>query len=182
MAENTALSTRLLLVDDDETFTRVLAKAMRKRGYEVAAAHTVESGIAQAQSFQPALAVVDLKLPDSSGLFLIQELIAVNPAMKIVMLTGYSSIATAVEAVKKGAVHYLPKPATADEILHAFSLQSGDPEVAISTSPPSVERLEWEHIQRVLAENEGNISATARALNMHRRTLQRKLAKHPVKS
>lgn len=174
--------TKMLLVDDDPTFLRVLAKAMRKRGYEVYTAHSVESGIEAGKSFQPDRAVVDLKLPDNSGLHLIQSLMQSTPEMKIVMLTGYSSIATAVEAVKRGAIHYLPKPATVDEILHAFSLESGDPEVAISNTPPSVERLEWEHIQRVLTECEGNISATARALNMHRRTLQRKLAKHPVKS
>jgi two-component system response regulator RegA len=124
-------------------------------------------------------AVVDLKMPGPSGLVLVKRLKELDAATRIVMLTGYASIATAVEAVKLGATHYLAKPADADEIVAAFHKSEGDEAAPLSSTPLSVERLEWEHIQRVMAEYEGNISATARALNMHRRTLQRKLAKYP---
>jgi two-component system response regulator RegA len=134
-----------------------------------------------AEANPPEYAVVDLKIPGPSGLVLIKRLKELDAATRIVMLTGYASIATAVEAVKLGATHYLAKPADADEIVAAFHKTEGDAEAALSVTPLSVDRLEWEHIQRVLAEHDGNISATARALNMHRRTLQRKLVKNPKK-
>jgi len=125
--------------------------------------------------------VVDLRLGDASGLGLIEALHALDPRTRIVMLTGYASIATAVEAIKLGATHYLTKPADPDEIIAALGRTSGDADIPVAAHPPSVERLEWEHIQKVLNQHQGNISATARALKMHRRTLQRKLAKRPVR-
>ena len=174
---------RLLLVDDDEDFLRMLSRALVRRGLEVIAA----PGAEQARSMLseapcPDYAVVDLKLGQASGLNLVQELKTRCPTMSIVMLTGYASIATAVEAVKLGAVNYLAKPATVDDILTVLSQSAGAGASAMQEARPlSVDRLEWEHIQRVLAEHRGNISATARALNMHRRTLQRKLLKKPVR-
>lgn len=169
----------LLLVDDDDTFRQVLASALRKRGFDVTPAPDVTVALALAEANPPEYAVVDLKMPGPSGLVLIKRLKELDAATRIVMLTGYASIATAVEAVKLGATHYLAKPADADEIVAAFHKTEGNAEAALSVTPLSVDRLEWEHIQRVLAEHDGNISATARALNMHRRTLQRKLGKNP---
>lgn len=171
----------LLIVDDDPTFCRVLAKAMQRRAYEVMVADSVESAIVLAEQQSPEYAVVDLKMSGASGLELVKYLHQLDEQTRIVVLTGYASIATAVEAIKLGATHYLAKPAHADEIIAAFAKTEGDVDLAINEQPLSVDRLEWEHIQRVLQEHEGNISATARALKMHRRTLQRKLAKYPVK-
>jgi len=171
----------LLLVDDDDTFRQVLAPALKKRGFDVVTAPGVTEALALAEVNPPEYAVVDLKMPGPSGLVLVKRLKELDAATRIVMLTGYASIATAVEAVKLGATHYLAKPADADEIVAAFYKTAGDAETPLSATPLSVDRLEWEHIQRVLAEHDGNISATARALNMHRRTLQRKLGKNPRK-
>lgn len=171
----------LLLVDDDEAFRNVLARAMAKRGYDVMTAGGVEEAIVKAQMQAPEYAVVDLKMPGESGLVLIEKLIELDPNTRIVMLTGYASIATAIEAIKLGATHYLAKPVDADEVVAALNRTAGDSSLDVADSPLSVDRLEWEHIQRVLAEHDGNISATARALKMHRRTLQRKLGKKPVK-
>jgi len=176
---------RLLLVDDDPTFRGVLARAFRRRGFEVSEAGDATGAIEcvrdQAATLTaPDFAVVDLKLPDRSGLEVVAELHRLHPEMRIVVLTGYASIATAVQAVKLGAMQYLPKPATPDEIRAAFEQPDLAGEVPIRSVPPSVARIEWEHIQTVLAQHDGNISATARALRMHRRTLQRKLAKRPV--
>jgi two-component system response regulator RegA len=171
----------LLIVDDDLTFCSVLAKAMTRRGFNVTCAHTVDQATECAEACMPEYAVVDLRLPGVSGLALVEKLKALDPGTRIVMLTGYASIATAVEAIKLGATHYLAKPVDVDEIMAAFERTSGDAEVQISAHPLSVGRLEWEYIQRVLNENKGNISVTARILNMHRRTLQRKLTKNPVK-
>lgn len=166
----------LLLVDDDATFCLVLGQALEKRGYKVTIAHSVEEATPLALENSPEYAVIDLKMGGASGLALVRALHEIDPATRIVVLTGYASIATAVEAIKLGATQYLSKPANADEIVAAFG-HHANPDVKLSSQPPSVERLEWEHIQRVLHEHHGNISATARALNMHRRTLQRKLAK-----
>lgn len=171
----------LLLVDDDETFSRVLARALAKRGFEVRDAFDVPGAIALADENPPEYAVVDLKMPGDSGLILVQHLNTLDPHTKIVVLTGFSSVATAIEAIKLGATHYLAKPAHADEILAAFEKGQGDVSVSVNEKPMSVNRMEWEYIQRVLQEHDGNISATARALGMHRRTLQRKLFKHPAK-
>lgn len=167
-----------LLVDDDETFTRVLARALSKRGHPVLTAHNSHEALQLAQSHSINKALIDLKMKGETGLQLIAELRKLPAPPTIVMLTGYSSIATTVEAIKLGAVNYLCKPASIEEILNAFN--TGNP-VTIPVSPPSVDRLEWEHIQKILNEHEGNISATARALGMHRRTLQRKLQKKPVR-
>jgi len=172
----------LLLVDDDPTFCRVLAKALEKRGFAVAVAHDVDQALQAALQTPPEYAVVDLKMPGPSGLLLVEKLKELDEQTRIVVLTGYASIATAVEAIKLGATHYLAKPADADEIVAALNRAAGDAGISVNAAPLSVERLEWEHIQKVLAEHEGNISATARALKMHRRTLQRKLAKRPVKT
>ena len=168
-----------LLVDDDMVFGETLARSLGRLGKRVAVAHH-ENGALEINRLQkPERIVLDLKLEHSSGLHLIQRLKADNPQSSIVILTGYSSIATAVEAIKLGAHHYLCKPASVEEIINAFEKTSGDPGASLAGNPPSVERLEWEHIQRVLDEHEGNVSATARALGMHRRTLQRKLSKKP---
>ena len=169
---------QLLLVDDDATFCSVLSRALEKRGYAVTVAHSVEQALPQAKANPPEYAVVDLKMKGASGLVLIQALHELDPATRIVVLTGYASIATAVEAVKLGATQYLAKPANADEIVAAFG-HAASAELSLKEQPASVERLEWEHINRILLEQNGNISATARLLNMHRRTLQRKLGKRP---
>ena len=168
----------LLLVDDDTTFCSVLGNALEKRGYAVTVAHSVEDATPLATDNPPEYAVVDLKMSGASGLTLVQAMHQLDPATRIVMLTGYASIATAVEAIKLGATQYLSKPANADEIVAAFG-HNASIDVPVSTQPPTIERLEWEHIQRVLQEYKGNVTATARVLNMHRRTLQRKLAKRP---
>jgi two-component system response regulator RegA len=168
----------LLLVDDDVIFCQVLSRALEKRGYSVIVAHSVEKAISLARSNPPEYAVVDLKMNGASGLTLVHVLHELDSATRIVMLTGYASIATAVEAIKLGATQYLAKPANADEILAAFGHRPC-PDLPFNAQPTKVERLEWEHINRVLHENGGNVSATARALDMHRRTLQRKLAKLP---
>jgi two-component system response regulator RegA len=171
----------ILVVDDEAIFAETLLRALLRRGYSAEAAATPGEALALAGARPPDAAVLDLKLAEASGLGLIQPLKALNPAMRILLLTGYASIATAVEAIKLGATHYLPKPADADEILAALGREAGDPGLPPPDEPMSVDRLEWEHIQKVLAEHDGNISATARALKMHRRTLQRKLMKRPVK-
>ena len=172
----------LLLVDDDDAFRRVLARALGRRGFAVRSAANVDAALVIAQIQSPEYAVVDLKMPGDSGLVLIEKLIELDPNTRIVMLTGYASIATAIEAIKLGALHYLSKPCDADEVVAALGKSmAGDATLAVSDSPISVDRLEWEHIQRVLAEHQGNVSSTARALKMHRRTLQRKLSKRPAK-
>ena len=171
----------LLLVDDDPTFTRVMARAMSRRGLRVSTAGSAEEGLALAEQDLPDYAVVDLKMEGDSGLVLLPKLLELDAEMRVVILTGYSSIATAVEAIKRGACNYLCKPADADDVLAALLTQHADLESLVPESPMSVDRLQWEHIQRVLSEHEGNISATARALGMHRRTLQRKLQKRPVR-
>ena len=174
-------SASLLLVDDDITFCNVLSAALEKRGFSVCVAHSVEQAIPLAEANPPEFAVVDLKMGDTPGLVLVKVLHELDPNTRIVMLTGYASIATAVEAIKLGATQYLAKPANADEIVAAFGRAAGC-EAPIKVQTTQLGNLEWEHIQRVLHEHEDNISATARALNIHRRTLQRKLAKPPKRS
>lgn len=176
------MSLRLLIVEDDTDFAAALSRAMTRRGIEVAVAADAATARDIAERFAPTHAVVDLKLPGESGLRVVEQLAARDPAPAIVVLTGYASIATAVEAVRLGARHYLAKPADADEILAALHRDAPDAALEVSAAPLTVARLEWEHIQKVLAEHNGNISATARALKMHRRTLQRKLDKHPPRS
>ena len=171
----------LLLVDDDVTFCKVLSAALEKRGFTVTVAHSVEQAIPLAEASPPEFAVVDLKMGGAPGLALINVLHGLDPNTRIVVLTGYASIATAVEAIKLGATQYLAKPANADEIVAAFN-HAPDSNAPLKAQPTQIENLEWDHIQRVLREHNDNISATARALNMHRRTLQRKLAKPPLRA
>lgn len=173
---------RLLLVDDDMTFCSVLSSALKRRGFQVSVAHSVAEALRAIEEGPPEYAVIDLRISDQSGLTLISTLRASSKRTRIVVLTGYASIATAVEAIKLGADYYLSKPADADDIVAAFHRSSGDSSAPLSERPLSVERLEWEHISRVLSEHQGNISSTARALGMHRRTLQRKLTKRPVRN
>ncbi len=176
------MNARLLVVDDDAVFAAALGRALTRRGFIVVIAHDTHAALQLAAHAPPRFAVIDLKLGDDSGLALVAELRRNYPDLRMVMLTGYASIATAVEAIKLGATHYLAKPADADQIVAAFARQAGDANAPLAERPLSVPRLTWEHIQRVLGEHDGNVSATARSLNMHRRTLQRKLAKRPSKS
>lgn len=172
---------QLLLVDDDEVFCDVLGAALEKRGFDVAVAHDADGAESLAGDRTPDFAVLDLSMPGRSGLTLIEPLVALNDSIRIVVLTSYASIATAVEAIKLGATQYLTKPADANQVVQALGSDDGNPDVAVSERPMSVDRIEWEHIQRVLAECDCNISEAARRLGMHRRTLQRKLNKRPVK-
>ena len=171
----------LLLVDDDEIFCEVLQRALQKRGFEVHTAFNLKQAEKTAEQVLPDYAVIDLRIGQESGLLMVERLKSMYPDIRMLVLTGYASIATAVEAIKLGAVHYLTKPADADQIVEAFGRSEGDADVDPAAAPPSVKRVEWEHLQRVLMKHDGNISATARALGMHRRTLQRKLSKRPVK-
>ena len=176
----------ILLIEDDATFSAALARALKRRGHEVFVAATPEAAMEAAQADAPDWIVLDLNLAGASGLGLIPRLRDALADARIVVLTGYASISTAVDAVKLGAVQYLAKPVDVDTLLRAFShsLEApapAGPGAAPPALPMSVDRMEWEHIQRVLREHQGNISATARALNMHRRTLQRKLLKRPAK-
>lgn len=170
-----------LVVDDDASFARVLTRALNRRGIDACSACNMSEALEQAQANPLTRALIDLKLADESGLDVISALKLARPELDIVMLTGYSSIATAVEAVKRGALNYLCKPVGIEEILAAFDA-APNPQLPLAPQQPlSVDRLEWEHIQKVLLDFDGNVSATARALGMHRRTLQRKLQKRPVK-
>ena len=174
---------RLLLVEDDAIFAGVMARALRTRGFDVTVASDAAGALKCVREQQPRYAVVDLKLGDDSGLALIPVLRTEVPSLRILLLTGYASIATAVEAIKRGAYDYLAKPVDADAVVRAL-LDDGDAELAeaagLPESPLRLRRLEWEHIQRTLHECGGNISETARRLGVHRRTLQRKLGKRPV--
>lgn len=171
----------LLLVDDDPIFNRVLTRALAQRGFAVASAHSLEEAQQRLGESVPEFAVLDLNVGGASGLKLIGVLKGANPGCRILVLTGYASITTAVDAIKLGATQYLAKPVDVDTIVAALDADAEPDPDAAPDEPLSVSRLEWEHIQRVLAEHDGNISATARALKMHRRTLQRKLAKRPAK-
>jgi two-component system response regulator RegA len=182
----TAETQRILVIDDDPVFNRVLCRALTRRGYTVSGTHTSDEALTLAALEVPAMIVLDLNLGGDSGLALVAPLKHACPNSSIVVLTGYASIATAVEAIKLGASQYLAKPVDVSTLLAAFGGGAGTNGTGIAESPPpssplSVERMEWEHIQRILLEHGGNISATARALKMHRRTLQRKLGKRPTK-
>lgn len=170
----------LLLVDDDEPFVKRLARAMEKRGFVPETAESVAAGKLIAQSRPPAYAVVDLRLEDGNGLDVVEMLREIRPDCRIVVLTGYGAIATAVAAVKIGAIDYLSKPADADDVTNAL-LARGDVMPAPPENPMSADRVRWEHIQRVFEMCDRNVSETARRLNMHRRTLQRILAKRSPK-
>lgn len=170
----------ILLVDDEESFRQRLAQAFRRRGFIVHEAGNFDQAVAVLKETDPEMALIDLRMPGRSGLELVAEAKRLRPEISIVVLTGYGSIATASQAIKLGALNYLPKPADVDEILNAFSKDEGlsihiDQE---ELTPPSLARVEWEHIQRVLTDCDGNISEAARKLNIHRRSLQRKLFKY----
>lgn len=172
-------SRHLLIVEDDAALREVLTRAFERRGYSVRAALDMASGCAEARAAAQDYAIVDLKLPDGSGLKVVETLAAAHPDCRTVVMTGYASINTAIEAIKLGATHYLTKPASIAEIEAAFERTEGDAGAEPAEGPLSVDSVEWEHINRVLSQFEGNISATARALGMHRRTLQRKLGRPP---
>lgn len=178
-----SIPSRLLIIDDDAVFARVLARAMGSRGLTVETTSDAASALEAARRMQPRYCVLDLKLGEENGLRLIPELKRAVPGIRILLLTGYASIATAVEAIKRGAHDYLAKPVDADSVARALMDDESDADENADApdtpeAPLPLRRLEWEHIQRVLAECDGNISETARRLGMHRRTLQRKLKKH----
>lgn len=168
-----------LIIDDDTVFCRILKKSLAKFDYSVVTANDSKNAFAQVKTFKPSYIILDLNIAEESGIHLIEPLLAIVPDAKILMLTGYASIATAVSAVKLGAYHYLPKPCGVDEILKALQVeQACEPNSIIPTDERlSLDHLEWEYIHQVLDECQGNISEAARVLKMHRRTLQRKLQK-----
>jgi two-component system response regulator RegA len=179
---------KILVVDDDATFRTRLVRALSSRGFETFDAPDAETAVARARELKPARAVVDLRMPGKSGLELISELMEIDESIQILVLTGYGSIATAVEAVRRGAIDYLSKPVDTEQILAVFNrdnasvAEAGTPPAAavvVGESKPSLARVEWEHIQRVLSDCGGNISEAARQLGIHRRSLQRKLSKLP---
>ncbi len=171
----------ILLVDDDALFRERLARALRERGYEVRTAADVGDAVAEAEADSPELAVVDLRLPTGSGLVVLQRLLALDPGTKVVVLTGYGSVTTAVEAIRLGACDYLQKPAQVPDILAALERRADEALVptASAAQTPSLARAEWEYLHRVMADCSGNVSEAARRLKIHRRSLQRKLQKKP---
>jgi len=177
--------TSILIVDDDEVYRNRLARAFVDRGYDVRTAQDYDTAVAAATAESPELAVLDLKMPGKSGLELVKALAEIDPATKTLILTGYGSIATAIDAVRLGATYYLSKPADADDIIAAFArgeappLEPPPPGAGDDYRAPSLARAEWEHINRVLSDAGGNISEAARRLGIHRRSLQRKLQKYP---
>ncbi|MGD2118348.1 MAG: response regulator [Chromatiales bacterium] len=178
---DTDTSKQLLIIDDDPVFCQLLKRGLERRGYRVGMAHDADAALQQAKQQQPDHILLDLRLADDSGLQLIKPLLKIRSDCQIIVITGYASLATAVQAVKDGAVNYIAKPVDVATVAGYLSEACDQPTSAaeIEQSPTSLKRLEWEHIQRVLNDNDGNISATARQLNMHRRTLQRKLQKKP---
>jgi two-component system response regulator RegA len=169
----------ILVVEDDTPLRTILVSALSQRGYDARGVPDAASAISDAEQDSPEMAVVDLRLPDQTGLDVVRALKAIDPSTVIVVLTGYGSIATALEAVRLGAAHYLTKPTDADRILAAFQHGLASRPRELPTDPPSLARVEWEHLNRVLTDCDGNISEAARQLGMHRRSLQRKLAKYP---
>ena len=173
----------LLLVDDEDSFRNRMTKAFQRRGYTVYDAPSYDEAMDILKKREIDLAVFDLKMEGKNGLILVRDSLNIQPSLRVVVLTGYGSISTATEAIKLGALSYLAKPADIDEIINAFQTEAGtgtsldEQEI----KPPSLARVEWEHIQRVLSDCNGNISAAAKKLNIHRRTLQRKLFKYAPK-
>ncbi len=167
----------LLLVDDDPVYRERLATAITGRGYDVRTAAGAEEALIQARADSPEYAVLDLRMPGESGLDLLRSMMTIDPTTRVLMLTGYGSIATAMEAVRLGAVNYLTKPADVDDILAAFNREGPNSDATGDAETPSLARVEWEHIQRVLNDCEGNLSEAARRLGMHRRSLQRKASR-----
>jgi two-component system response regulator RegA len=184
MASDDAHAMLIMVVDDDEVFRRQLTRALTQAGMTVLTAADADGAMSLCRSEVPEAAIVDLRMHGRSGLELVKELHASDPTMRILVLTGFGSIATAVDAIKLGAVNYLQKPATIDEILGALGASSpgaAEPDEPVD-SVASLARAEWEHIQRVLSDTSGNISEAARRLGLHRRSLQRKLQKYPPRS
>jgi len=191
MPAETSDASSLLIVEDDDVLRPRLARAFRERGFEVREAPDVEAALDAARGDPPEYAIVDLRLGTRSGLEVVRALVDLDPATAIVVLTGYGSIATALEAVRLGATHYLTKPADVDEVLAAFTRGAGgagapsdarfsaEP-VTVADPTPTLARVEWEHINRVLSDCGGNVSQAARVLGIHRRSLQRKLSKYPT--
>jgi two-component system response regulator RegA len=179
VAEPPGLSPTLLVVDDDEVFRGRLGRALGERGFEVREADSLEALERAIRDKPPEFAVVDLRLPDGTGLQAVERLLEAEASTRVVVLTGYGSIATALEAVRLGASHYLTKPATTDDILLGFARPDGPITDALPDEAPSLARVEWEHINRVLTDCDGNVSQAARVLGLHRRSLQRKLARYP---
>ena len=175
-----ARSESFLIIDDDQAFREVLAESLTRRGYHVVTAANGAQALAEARHARPRNVVLDLRLGNDSGLQLIAPLREIDDTMRIVVLTGYASIATAVEAIKLGAVHYLTKPTDAEEVFAAFSGSMASGEIGVRVEPTPLQHLEWEHIQRTLIGCNGNVSDAARRLGLHRRTLQRKLRKRPT--
>ena len=178
---DTAREKHILLIDDDPSLVQALSRALTRRGYRVHSETDIDLAADLINQEKIDYAIVDLKIGQHSGLQLLPLIKADHPNSRILVLTGYSSIATTVQAMRLGAHNYLCKPASTREIISALTDQCADPDIPIADDPPSLDRLEWEHIHRVLLENDNNISATARALGMHRRTLQRKLRKKPTR-
>jgi two-component system, response regulator RegA len=170
----------ILVVEDDDVFRSILVRALEARGYDVRGVADAKSAIAIARTDSPEMAIVDLRLNDESGLEVVRELKTIDASTAIVVLTGYGSIATALESVRLGAVHYLTKPTDPDRILAAFERGLAARPRDLPLDTPSLARVEWEHLQRVLTDCNGNVSEAARVLGMHRKSLQRKLAKRPV--
>lgn len=171
----------LLLLDDDDVFASRLARALAARGFEVTRAATAAEALAHARHESPEFALVDLRLPDGHGLDVVAALHAIDQTTKIVVLTGYGAIATAVESLRRGAADYLTKPVDADQVTAALEKGEATSDPAPAFTVPSLARVEWEHIQRVMTECQGNVSQAARVLGLHRRSLQRKLSKYPVR-
>ncbi len=170
---------RILVVDDDAMLRNQLTRALRRRGWETHAAEDARDAMRKARELRPDRAVIDLRMPGEGGLELLEQLLAFDPDIEVVVLTGYGSIANALEATRKGATWYLSKPADADDVLAAFAHGAGQSADVPDAEAPSLARAEWEHISRVLGDCDGNVSAAARRLGIHRRTLQRKLNKRP---
>jgi len=170
---------RILIVEDEPTFAQVLARSLSKRGFLVTCAATGAEALLQVNAHVPHYMILDLKLSEEVTLQLIPQFLAMQPQLKILMLTGYASIATAVEAIKLGALNYLPKPADTDEILKALGIIESTTEINLTAQSLDWRGHQWEQLQRTLTECEGNLSQAARILGMHRRTLQRKLKKRP---
>lgn len=168
------------MVDDDEIFCQVMRRALSRRGFEVETCFNIASAEKATREKSFSRAIIDLKIAQESGLALVRNLKTINPAIEIIMLTGYASVSTAVEAIKLGALNYFCKPIEVDDLLKAFTATDLMNEEPAAISTPTLDRVEWEHIQKILQDHQGNVSAAARALGMHRRTLQRKLQKRPL--
>ncbi len=169
----------ILLIDDDAVFVQALARSLQRRGFVAFTAGSAADALQQLDEIEPTHAVLDLMLGSDDGLQVLDALLQARPALKVLLLTGYASLATAVDAIKRGADNYLAKPTDAAGVLAALGLAQPTAAAVEAPRPLAWKRLEWEHLQRVLADHQGNIAATARALGMHRRTLQRKLRKRP---